>query len=324
MFKSQTINILFTSIYNKVSLISSFKQAYKDLGIKGKVVGVDIDHFSAGIHAADKGYIVPCLDDKIFLSKIIEICKKEKINLIIPTRDEDLPYFAEIREQFNKLNIKILAPSLESVRICQDKWKFYEFLKRNNLPLIETYQEYNIHINFPCIVKPKIGKAAKGVVIVKTKPELDKISLKDKIIQEKIKGQEYTIDYFADFNAQPICAVSRIRYKVLDGESKISITKEEPDMVELSKKLAQKLKLIGHNTIQCFKTGKNDIKFLEVNPRFGGGAPLGIKAGCKSPKWILKLLNREELEPIYKTVDNLTMIRHSADIFVPYDKINNF
>lgn len=324
MLKSSTANILFTSIYNKVSLINSFHQAYRNLKIKGRIIAVDINPFSAGLQVADRGYLVPRLDDKKFLPKALEICRQEKIKLIIPTRDEDLLYFSRIQDRLDKLNIKILVSPAESIIICQNKWKFYQFLKQNNFPLIKTWQRYNQRINFPCLVKPRIGKAARGLVAIKNKSELNKVNLKDKIIQEKIKGEEYTIDYFADFKAQPICLVPRLRYKVVDGESKVSITKKEPEMIEWSKELGKKLKLIGHNTIQCFKTSAGQIKFLEINPRFGGGASLSFAAGCKSPEWILRLLWGEKIAAVDKVNSNLVMIRYNTDIFVPYDKIDNF
>ena len=324
MPKASTTNVLFTSIYNKVFLVESFRQAYRRLKISGRIIAVDIDPFSAGLQFADRGYLAPRLDDKKFLPKALEICRQEKIKLIIPTRDEDLLYFSRIQDRLDKLNIKILVAPAESVITCQDKWKFYQFLKQNNFPLIKTWREYNQQINFPCLVKPRTGKAAQGVLVVKNKLELNKVNLQGKIIQEKVAGEEYTIDYFADFKAQPICLVPRLRYKIVDGESKIGITKDEPEIVKWSRELGKKLKLIGHNTIQCFKTPAGRIKFLEVNPRFGGGAPLGFAAGCQSPEWILRMLKGEKVKPVKKVKINLVMLRHNADIFAPYDKINHF
>lgn len=38
-----------------------------------------------------------------------------------------------------------------------------------------------------------------------------------------------------------------------------------------------------------------DDYYIEINPRFGGGAPLSMKAGADSAEAILKLLNNEKL-----------------------------
>ena len=45
--------------------------------------------------------------------------------------------------------------------------------------------------------------------------------------------------------------------------------------------------------IQDETTGDN--YYIEINPRFGGGAPLTIKAGADSAKAVLRMLNGETL-----------------------------
>ena len=60
--------------------------------------------------------------------------------------------------------------------------------------------------------------------------------------------------------------------------------------MNLCQKLIQILKAgPGIITIQCFLTPNNQVKIIEINPRFGGGVPLSIKAGANFPKWILQL-----------------------------------
>ena len=45
----------------------------------------------------------------------------------------------------------------------------------------------------------------------------------------------------------------------------------------------------GVVTIQCFLSADAKMNFIEINPRFGGGVPLAIKAGADLPRWILQL-----------------------------------
>ena len=73
----------------------------------------------------------------------------------------------------------------------------------------------------------------------------------------------------------------------------------------------------GIITIQCFLTESNDIVFIEMNPRFGGGVPLSIKAGADSPKWILQLLVGQEPDyAMNEWTDRLFMLRYDKGIFV--------
>lgn len=319
------VNVLFTSVANKVSLVENFKKAYKNLNILGKVIGVDVDPYSAGLYFSDKGYVVPVLGDPVFSASLKKICKKENISLIIPTRDEDLLYFSKNRNDYEKEGVKVAVSSFNAVITCADKWKFYLFLKKHhNIVAIKTWNKITSEIEFPCIIKPKQGKGSKGVLVVEDLCSLKKIDLRENIIQERVEGVEYTVDYFADFESRPVSIVPRIRQKIEQGESKVAITKYDKEMISLTKKICLSLGLIGHNTVQCFKQKNGGIKFLEINPRFGGGAPLGIVAGCKSPEFLLKLISGQVVKPNFNFIDNLVMIRYSQDIFVPYDKINNF
>lgn len=320
----KTVNIFFTSIGNKVALVESFKEAYKFLRISGKTVSVDMDPFSAGLYKADAGYLVPSLDSLGFLDRVKEICNIENISAILPTRDEDLLFFSKHKKYFENLGIKVIVSDYRSVSTCADKWKFFLHLKDKGIPAIKTWLKPDDKLTFPCIVKPRSGKGGLGVRKIKNKIELKKISLKKNIIQENIEGTEYTVDYFADLAGRPICVVPRVRLRISGGESKVGVTKNEKEMVDLCKKLGRSLGLVAHNTIQCFKLKDGGIKFLEINPRFGGGASLGRAAGCHSPEYIISLLAGKKIKPKNKFVENLVMIRYSQDVFLPYEKIIDF
>src|SRR3989338_6337739 len=318
------INVLFTSVSHKVSLVNSFRNAYRDLKIPGLIVGVDCDPFSAAFHFVDKKYVIPRLDDRNFLPKLMSICRRENIDLLIPTRDEDLSFFSNHRHEFEANNIRVMVADPRTIAICSDKWRFFKYLQNNRISTIETWQRLDPKIKFPCIVKPRMGKGALGVLKIEDMTQLRGVDLDKNIIQEKIEGVEYTIDYLADFDGRPVCAVPRIRLRIYQGESKAGVTKYDKKMIDLCKKLGKGLKLIGHNTIQCFKLPDGKIKFLEVNPRFGGGAALGMAAGCKSPEFILSLMANRVFPIVEKFTEDLAMIRYSQDIFLPYDQIGGF
>ena len=63
---------------------------------------------------------------------------------------------------------------------------------------------------------------------------------------------------------------------------------------------------IGPMTLQAFLTGEGDPVFSEVNPRFGGGFPLGHAAGGRYPEWILRMLDGEPaIDPTIELPDGL-------------------
>lgn len=315
------INILITSVSRKVWLAKTFKDALRNEGIDGKVVSLDIDPLSAGLYVSDKHYLVPSSSARNFISTVLEICKKENIKLLIPTRDGELLLFAENKEKFEKQGTCVMVSNPEIIEICNDKYKFYQFLAENNIPTPKTYLPHQInfsYVHYPLFVKSRYGSGSKSVFKVENEEELRFFInyVPNPVIQEFANGKEYTIDLLTDFNGKVLTVVPRERIETFCGESYKGKTIKDIKMIEYTKNLAEKLGTIGHITIQCIKNGAG-IKFIEVNPRFGGGAILGIKSGANTPLLILRLINGKRLKSqIGEFKENLIMLRYTKDLFI--------
>ena len=314
-------NILITSASRKVSLVRNFKKA---LCGNGSVFAADINIESPALYFADDFLIVPRSDNPNFIDFILDFCKKEDIKLIIPTRDEELILFSKNQKQFNKIGVKIMVCDVETIEICQDKQKFINFCLDNGFDIPKTHQDIDSisKKDFPLFLKPVIGKSGLDTFKVESFEELNKILSKnnDFIIQEFIDDSEYTIDLFADFDGKVISVVPRQRVTVWGGESLVTKTLKDKKIIDDSVNLAEKLGLKGHNTIQCFFDGKN-VKFIEINPRFGGAASISFEAGANSAVFLIKLLNGEKLKSkIGDFKDNLVSLRFVEDYFISGDE----
>jgi len=309
------MNILITSASRKVNLIRAFQQALAQEG-EGKVIAVDISPLAPALYFADEHYLVPPSNKPEFLTIMLDLCKKLCIRLLIPTRDEELLFFAEHKDEFADVGTFVMVPDPDVVRICQDKKLFIEFCQEKGFAIPESY-DYN-KSKFPLFVKPRYGKGSRQAIRVNSQEEL-KILMKqipDAIIQEFIQAPEYTIDLFADFSGKVISVVPRERIYIFGGESFVSKTTKNSVLIQEAIRLARELRLIGHNTIQCF-LDKGIVKFIEVNPRFGGAAHLGFAAGAFTPLFLIKLLKGERLKPmIGEFKDNYVMLRYTEDLFL--------
>jgi carbamoyl-phosphate synthase large subunit len=73
----------------------------------------------------------------------------------------------------------------------------------------------------------------------------------------------------------------------------------------------------GVITVQCMVTAERRIRVIEVNPRFGGGAPLSIHAGANFPKWLLtEFLGRPLRDNLMSYRDAVTMLRYDQSVFL--------
>ena len=315
-------NILITSASRKVSLVRNFKKA---LNGSAKVIAADINPESPALYFADDYVIVPRSDDPNFMNFILDFCKNNEIKLIIPTRDEELILFSKNRELFNEIGVKLMVSDVGAIEICQDKEKFIEFCKDNGFGIPKTYNGIASvsDEDFPLFLKPVVGKSGADTFKIDSMDELKKVLGKgsDFIIQECVEAPEYTIDLFADFDGRVISAVPRQRVSVWGGESLVTKTVKNEDIIKATVDLSEKLKLKGHNTIQCF-LDDGAIKFIEINPRFGGAASISFKAGANSAEFLIKLLNDEKLESkIGDFKDNLVSLRFVEDYFIDSDDL---
>ena len=126
---------------------------------------------------------------------------------------------------------------------------------------------------------------------------------------------EYTIDAFLDFEGNIITIVPRIRLATRSGEiAKGKIVKDDEITADVTRLLTE-LKPIGHITIQCMRTDRG-IEYIEINPRFGGGAPMSIRAGADSCENLYRLIRGEKLTRSTDYRANITFLRFDASIML--------
>ena len=316
-------NVLFTCIGRRVSLLNSFIDAAKDLRLKTGFFGTDTTEFSPALQLCDGYFLVKPTTHSGYIKQILSIVKQKKIKLLVPTVDLDLKILAQNKSKFEKLGCCVLVSSPEVINICQDKRKTYRFLRNNGFDSPETMSIRTAltknKLSWPCFLKPWDGYASRGNAIVNNRKELSFFSKKipNPICQEFISGTEYTCDVYVDFDMKVRTVVPRKRIEVRAGEvSKAEIVKD----LKVMKKSAQLIEKLGAGpgviTIQLFKTKDKKIKFIEINPRFGGGIPLSIKAGANSPKWILQELTRRKPKTCFDDFeDGLVMLRYDSEVW---------
>jgi len=320
------VAVLFTCIGRRVSLLESFRRVARQLKISASFLGTDITELSPALQLCDKRFLVRPTTHPGYIKELLSIVKTNNVKLLIPTVDLDLKCLAENRSKFAVLNCRVLVSDPGVIDICQDKRKTYKFLLKNNFdtPLTVSVrtvlEKTQSKIRFPLFVKPWDGSAGRANVVAHNRRELSFYAQKipNAICQEFVNGDEYTCDVYVDFAGNARCVVPRRRIEVRAGEvSKGQVVKDTRIMAE-ALRLVEKLGAgPGVVTLQLFLTSDNKVKFVEINPRFGGGAPLSIKAGANFPKWIFQELSGQKprIRPnAYK--DNLIMLRYDSEVWL--------
>ncbi|MGU9332073.1 ATP-grasp domain-containing protein [Clostridium perfringens] len=315
------INVLILSAGRRVELVKCFKNAAKELGVNSTVITADLSDSAPASYFSDKNYKVPRVTTSEYIDSVIEICNQEEVKLVVPTIDTELLTLAKNRERLeNETQAKILISNEEVIKICRDKITTSEFFKKNGFGVpneIKDEDLENENYEFPLFIKPIDGSSSVNTFKVNNKKELDffREYVDKPIIQSFISGIEYTVDVFLDFDSNIKTIVPRERIATRSGEISKGRIVKNLNVIEEVRKVMEVLKPIGHITVQCIET-KEGIKFIEINPRFGGGAPMSIKAGADSPKSLYKLLRGEDVEYTENFDYGLLVLRFDDAIFI--------
>ena len=321
---SQTAAVLFTCIGRRVSLLNSFRRAASQLKIDALFFGTDTTELSSALQLCDKGFLVKPITHPDYIRRLLTIVKANKVKLLVPTIDTDLLVLAKNKPKFAKLGCFVHVSEPSVIEICQDKRKTYKFLVTNGFEAPETISPRTAlsrkKISWPRLLKPWDGAAGKSVIVVNNRKELAFFACRipNAICQELVKGTEYTCDVYVDFDMKVRCVVPRRRIEVRAGEvSKGQVVKNE-EIMNRAAELVRTLKAgPGVITVQCFLQQNGKVRFSEINPRFGGGAPLAIRAGANFPKWILQeLLGKKPNIRFDGFKDGLIMLRYDGEVWV--------
>lgn len=281
-----------------MELLQAFRQAAQVLGVSLKLYGADMAGTAPALAFCDYSRKICAMKDRDYIPQLLEICEKDRIDLVIPTIDTDLLVLSEHKEAFHKAGVAVMISALDKVRLCRDKNDTTAFFHSCGLKAPETVNDYMAYRGpFPCFIKPKDGSSSIDAYKVDEKEQLLTYAerVKDYIIQPFIDGKEYTVDIFCDPEGNPIYITPRERLAVRSGEVlKTKIVLDERIVAEC-RELVRQFVPCGPITVQLIREKETgDDYYIEINPRYGGGAPLSIKAGADSAQMTLRLLLGEK------------------------------
>lgn len=286
------LRVLFTGVGRRIELIQTFREAALCMGISLKIYGADRAGTAPALAYCDYTRKVCGMREESYIPELLEICRKDQIDILIPTIDTDLLILSQNAHLFG--NTKVLISNSDQISICRDKNQTANFFESCGCYAPTTVNDWKKYVDaYPCFIKPKDGSSSINAFKADTSEELEVYAnqIDDYIVQPFIEGTEYTVDVFCDFDGNPIYITPRIRLQVRAGEVLKTQIDMDEKIIEECKCIVEKFKPVGPITIQLIRQNMTGIDYyIEINPRFGGGAPLSMKAGANSAEALLKIL----------------------------------
>jgi carbamoyl-phosphate synthase large subunit len=319
------MNVLITSCGHKTNLVKYFKKALIVEG-GGQVYGADISNMHSSRHYVDRFLLSPDVNSTEFPSWIIDTITQHQINVIVPSRDGDLPVFAKLKKTIeDKTSCRVMVAEPQVIALCLDKKAFSEWCTANGFTVAKTFTKGQVIPSvLPLMIKPNVSSGSRGIIEIREWSDwlavADSID-ENYIIQSFVHAPEYTVDTYIDLHGNVVSVVPKKRLLVSHGESVEAEVDLDEQVIEQVSRLARLAKLQGHNTIQCFKQDEMVI-VSEINARFGGGFTLGVEAGADTPRFVLRETAGNPLDFTQAGLSNLLkMTRIQKDVF--YNRYGN-
>ena len=326
------MNILFCSVGRRCELLKDFRAS---LGDKIRIVVTDNSPYAPALAFADVSYQVPLISDRDYIPMILEICKREKIDALTTLIDPEIAILAEHREKFEELGITVLAPYLETAKLCFDKYEMYRYLTAKGIPTIKTYscfEDFKTAYDkgetaLPVFAKPRTGSGSVGARRVDTLEMLEEITASDAtlIIQEFMTGEDMDADIYVDtISHNPVAIFAKRKISTVIGGANKTISFKDEKLFNFVKNALSVFQFNGPLDMDLFY--QNGQYYLsEINPRFGGAYLHAYGAKVDFPMFIYhNVYNKEENdECIGAYEDEVVMMMYDSVVIKKLDEIQN-
>ncbi|MBR5964574.1 MAG: ATP-grasp domain-containing protein [Treponema sp.] len=263
----------------------------------------------------DEFYQSPFSTDDNYYSFVLDICKKEKIDYLLPSFDNDQFLFSCDNHDLKELGVLSLAIS-SSLDFYRDKECTNKFLESIGIPVPKRFKKDTVEEETEYFVKPVNGGGSIGIQ-KSTGAEIRKSTdgYKGYVIQELCFEPEYTLECFLYNNK--IYSVVRERIASKSGVCTKTRLFQDKELEKYAYKLAENAELPHIFNMQFMKNQKDEYVCTDMNLRTAGGMSLSYAAGWDEVSAFANILLEKDEKTITSSVDKVIpeqyIIRHYED-----------
>ena len=273
----------------------------------------NIDNIDLSIPQHNR-HTIPYGTSMNFVDKLLNLCNRLEIDLLVPGVDEELLVFAQYVKKF--LPTKILLPNKNFVKTMLNKFDMIKHLQSKNIEVPKTYllSYSNYHLSMPCISKPIYGRGSVNIFYLNNSNDVTKLkenlvdNLDNYIIQEKIEGSEYTVQMICNEN-KVLRAIIPVKIFYKRGITIRAVIDNNSTVIKTCKAIHDAFPTQGVYNIQLILTSKNLAMPFEINPRISTTFCLALHAITDDP-FDLYYSNTSLDNPLVEVKDGITISRH--------------
>lgn len=297
-----------------------------------RIIGIDMNEEPTAKYLVDKFYQVPAVTCKEYVDIVLNICKKEKVDIYFPNISAEVTVVAERKKDFFDIGTLISSSEEVTVRIANNKLKMYEFLQQKGIDIpkfygVKSVKDFEIgckYLGYPEVavcLKIVDGSGSRGIRIIDSSRNRYKIFVNEKpnsffvayedmlnilneaevfhemLLVEYLPGNEYTVDLLAEHGVVKYMA-GRENIVSLMSIAQESIVKEDLEAYKISRAIVKALNLDGNIGFDFMRNKEGKAIIMDLNPRITATVSVIAAAGMNLPYLRIKQLLKEKLPEV--------------------------
>lgn len=285
--------ILLTGVGKRYDIVSAFAQ-------HATVIAADPNPLAPAQYAAHHREPVPRIDEPRYVPALKRLCERFGVGAVLPLTDLDIEVLAGARAAGE---LPALVPDPDIARATCDKYEAHLLLGRLGLPSPPTVLPGERPGSFPVLVKPRRGSGARSIHRADDARAAEFFCgyvREPVMVQQYMDGEEFSIDTLSDPDGRCLNAIPRTMIESRGGESIKGTVIDDPELVDLGRRVVEALGVRGPATVQVFRDREIGLGITDVNTRFGGAFPAPMYAalpGRTYPELIVRMARGERVEP---------------------------
>uniref|UniRef100_UPI00405622CE ATP-grasp domain-containing protein n=1 Tax=Agathobacter sp. TaxID=2021311 RepID=UPI00405622CE len=294
-----------------------------------RIVGVDMVDDPTIKFMVDVFYPVPVVDDESYVDVILEICRKEHVDVYFPNISAELFAVAERIDEFRVIGTRVSIADINAVLVVNNKLRTYEVLKENGFKIpryypvrsIRDFEKGCIMLGYPenaVCLKLVSSSGSRGVRIIDATRDRYKIfahekpnsfftsyedmlsilrvaeKLDEMMLVEYMPGNEYTVDLLAEAG-EVLYIAGRENIVSMMSIAQKSIVSKIDSAYEICKQVVKIFNYSGNIGFDFMKDVDGMPVLMDINPRITATVSVIAAAGINLPYLRLKQLLGESL-----------------------------
>ena len=270
------MRILVNNIHstNSTSLVILLKRI---TSIPLEVFGSDVAPlgYTAASTFVDKYFQSPSMDDPLLFTQfLISLCMKEHIDLIIPSSDKEVRYWALYAPH---IPVAVFVPGRNIVELFGDKLLATQAVKKAAIDTPKIVTNLFVDNLGKVIFRKRVAVSSQGIDIVNFSNEkyIPNHFSSEWFAQEFIDGTEYSVDVFCDKNGNPKIIIPKKKIEMRAGTTFRSQLVNHPGIISACNRLYQEFNVPGFSDVE-FIEANGKLYFIEMNLRLSASAICAI------------------------------------------------